>query len=99
MGDVLFLLVLVAPLLGIYYLLIRPAQRRQRQLIETRASLAPGQDVMTTSGLHGRIRGIQDEVVLLEVADGVVLRFAIGAIGVVSPPPGGAPGASDAPEG
>jgi preprotein translocase subunit YajC len=97
-GDILFLLVLVAPLLGIYYLLIRPAQRRQRELADTRSSLAPGQDVMTTSGLYGRIRGIQDDVVLLEVADGVVLRFAAGAIGAVSPPPGGPPSSSDAPE-
>ncbi|HUW16649.1 MAG TPA: preprotein translocase subunit YajC [Actinomycetes bacterium] len=97
MGDVLFLLVLVAPLFGIWYLLIRPAQRRQRELADVRSSLAPGQDVMTTSGLHGRIRGVLDDVVLLEVADGVVLRFAAGAIAVVSPA-GGPAESPDAPE-
>jgi preprotein translocase subunit YajC len=86
MGDVLFLLVLAAPLFGIWYLLIRPAQRRQRELAEVRASLTPGQDVMTSSGLHGRIQAVQDDVVLLEVADGVVLRFAAGAIAVVASP-------------
>ena len=93
MQDVLYLLVLAAPLFGIWYLLIRPAQRRQRELAEVRSSLAPGQDVMTTSGLHGRIRAVQGDVVLLEVADGVVLRFATGAIAVVTPT-----GSPDAPE-
>lgn len=86
MGDVLTLLVLALPLLGFWFLLVRPAQRRQREAAQLRATLVPGQEVMTTSGLFGTIRVVDGDVVHLEVADGVVLRFAGGAVATVVSP-------------
>jgi preprotein translocase subunit YajC len=95
MGDVLTLLVLVLPLLGFWFLLVRPAQRRNREVALLRSSLQPGQEVITTSGLFGTIRAVEGEVVHLEVADGLVLRFVSGAIGTVVNP---AEHLDDAPE-
>ena len=95
MGDVLTLLVLALPLLGFWFLLVRPAQRRQREAAQLRATLVAGQEVMTTSGLFGTIRAVDGDVVHLEVADGVVLRFAAGAVATVVSPTGNA---GDAPE-
>jgi preprotein translocase subunit YajC len=84
MGDVLFLLVLIAPILGIWLLFIRPAQRRSQEAAQMVALLQVGQDVITTSGLYGTITGLDDDSVLLAVAPGVELRFDRRAIGRVN---------------
>src|SRR3954454_12478037 len=65
MGDVLFLIVLIAPILGIWLLFIRPAQRRSQETAQLVAHLQVGQDVITTSGVYGTITGLDDESVLL----------------------------------
>lgn len=97
MGDLGTLLLLALPLVAIWLLIMRPAQRRQRNLATMRSQLQTGMEVMTTAGLYGTVRAIDGEIVMLEVTDGVVLRFAKGAIGSVvtgdddSPPLGGLP--------
>lgn len=83
MGDVGTLLLLALPLVAIWFLIMRPAQRRQRDLAAMRSQLEPGMEVMTTAGLYGTVRAIDGEIILIEVADGVVLRFAKGAVGSV----------------
>jgi preprotein translocase subunit YajC len=62
-------------LLIFYFLLIRPQQKRvqaHRRLVE---SLKKGDDVVTESGLYGTVVGIQDEYVVLKVAENVKVRF------------------------
>lgn len=83
MSDVLYLLVLVAPLVGIWLLLIRPAQRRAQEAAALAAAVQVGQEVVTTSGLFGRITGLDEGTVQLQVAPGVELRFDRRAIGRV----------------
>jgi len=69
-----------------YVFLVRP-QRRQvaahRALV---ASLDVGDQVITSGGIFGIVRGIEDGTVDLEVASGVVLRVARGAIAQRVPP-------------
>jgi preprotein translocase subunit YajC len=52
-----------------YFLLIRPQQRQAKARQEMLKALKKGEDVVTTGGLHGKIVGITDKVVTLEVAD------------------------------
>lgn len=77
------------PLLGIallfWLLIIRPASRRQKELARMQSSLEVGDEVVLTSGFLGTVRELDDETVRLEVADGVVVRVARGAIGTVAP--------------
>jgi preprotein translocase subunit YajC len=86
MSDVLFLLVLVAPIAGIWWLLIRPAQRRAQAAAQLSASVTVGQHVVTTSGLFGTVTGLDDRTVRLQVAPGVELQFDRRAIGRVLGP-------------
>lgn len=72
-------------LLAFYLLVIRPARTRQRDALRLQESLAPGQEVMTTSGLIATISAVTDDEVLLEAAPGVVLRWAKPAVGRVLP--------------
>lgn len=83
MSDVLYLVVLAAPLVGIWLLLIRPAQRRSQAAAALAASVQVGQEVVTTSGLFGRVTELDEGTVTLLVAPGVELRFDRRAIGRV----------------
>ncbi|MBW3561460.1 MAG: preprotein translocase subunit YajC [Actinobacteria bacterium] len=69
-------LVVFAVFIGLmYFLLIRPQRKRQKEQEEMISSLNRGDDVITIGGLHGRIQALTEEVVDLEVTDDVVLRF------------------------
>jgi preprotein translocase subunit YajC len=74
------LLYLVLLVLAFFLLVVLP-QRRQlaahRALV---ASLEVGDEIITTGGIHGTIRAIEETVLRVEVADGVVLRLARGAV-------------------
>lgn len=58
-----------------YFLLILPAQRRQKKTREMMAGLKTGDRVITTSGILGTIVSLEDNVVILRVADQVKMRF------------------------
>ena len=70
---------------GIFYLLvIRPQQKKQRQLQQEREellnALKPGDKVVTSGGIYGTIVAVRDNTVTLRIADKVsveVLRSAI----------------------
>jgi preprotein translocase subunit YajC len=80
MGDVVLVVLLAIPLIGIW-LLIRGQQRRSQEAAELAARLHVGQDVITTSGLYGTIAGLDDTTVTLQVAPGVEMRFDRRAVG------------------
>jgi preprotein translocase subunit YajC len=57
-----------------YFLLIRPQQKRSRQQKEFLEGLKRGDEVVTTGGIHGKITGITDSVVTMEIADKVRIK-------------------------
>lgn len=57
-----------------YILLIRPQQKRTKQHREFLNSLKKGDEVITSGGIHGRVTGITENVVTLEVADKVRVK-------------------------
>jgi len=77
-------LVTLLPLLGIgavfYFILIRPQQRQRRAQQELTRSVEVGDEVLTSSGIFGRVVEVDDEAVVLEVAPDTRLRFVRGAI-------------------
>jgi len=66
-----------------YFLLIRPQQKKQKEQQNMLSNLAYGDMVMTTGGIHGKITGLTDTVVTLEIADKVRIKVARSAIGAV----------------
>ena len=83
-------LVSLLPLIGIallfWLLLIRPASKRQKELARMQASLKTGDEVMLTSGIFGTLRSTDGDHVLVEIAEGVTVKVARGAIGQVAQP-------------
>jgi preprotein translocase subunit YajC len=59
-----------------YMLLIRPQQKRQRQLQETIAKLKNGDRIVTTGGVIGVITSIRDTSLLIRSADKSILEIA-----------------------
>ena len=57
-----------------YFLLIRPAQKKQKKHQELINQLKKGDHVITSSGITGVIYGLTDSFVILEVADKVRIR-------------------------
>jgi len=69
--------IMMAVLFAIFYfLIIRPQQKKQKELKEMLASLNYGDLVLTSGGLQGKITGLTDAVVTLEVADKVRVKVS-----------------------
>ena len=63
-----------------YVLLIRPQQKRQRQLQETISSLKTGDRVITTGGIIGVITMVRENTFMIRSADKTILEIARSAI-------------------
>ncbi|MBO7280653.1 MAG: preprotein translocase subunit YajC [Bacteroidaceae bacterium] len=63
-----------------YFLMIRPQQKRQKQIENFRNGLQTGQEVVTSGGIYGKVKSIDGNIVNVEVANGVVMRFDRSAI-------------------
>ncbi len=70
-------------LVAFYFLILRPQRARARQAQQLQATMAPGIEVMTTSGIYGTVREIRDDSIVLEVSPGSTLRISKGAVGRV----------------
>ncbi|MER7417492.1 preprotein translocase subunit YajC [Micromonospora peucetia] len=74
-------ILMIALLFGVmYFMMIRPQQKRRREAESMQSALAPGDEVVTIGGLYGTVTGVDDDTVLLEVAPGVQTRYARPAI-------------------
>jgi preprotein translocase subunit YajC len=72
---------------GFFFLIVRPQRRQIAAHRALLASLGVGDDVITAGGVYGTIRALRDDVIELEIADGVVIRLARAAIARPAGPP------------
>ncbi len=88
-GSVVPELVSLLPIVGIaflfWFLIIRPASKRQRELSRMQGALEIGDDVMLSSGIFGTLAAVEGENLHVLVADGVTIKVARGAIANVVP--------------
>ncbi|WP_435825660.1 preprotein translocase subunit YajC [Micromonospora zamorensis] len=74
-------ILMIALLFGVmYFMMIRPQQKRRKEAEAMQSNLGPGDEVVTIGGLYGTVTGIEDDTVLIEVAPGVQERYARPAI-------------------
>ena len=59
----------------IYMLIMRPQQKKQKQLAEMLRNLQKGDKVLTQSGIYGTIAQIDEKTILLQVADKVQIKI------------------------
>lgn len=58
-----------------YFVLIRPQQRQAKEQQQLIAALKKGDDVITASGLLGKVHAVDDKLVTLEIASNVRVRM------------------------
>ena len=63
-----------------YFLLIRPNAKKQKELQKMLSELKKGDDVVTTGGILGRITGMKDDEITVQVQEGVRIRVLRSAI-------------------
>jgi len=66
-----------------YFLLIRPQQKRAKDHRNLLSNLKEGDQVITSGGIYGRITGIRDDKITLEISDKVRVKVNRGNIGGV----------------
>jgi len=81
LDQMLHMLSLLGITVGIvYFMIIRPQQRKQKETAAMLSSIKKGDRVLTTGGLFGTVVGTKDDVVVLKVADDVKMEFSRQAI-------------------
>lgn len=79
---------ILLPLIAIfaYFLMIRPAKSRQRQQQEMSNALTPGVEVRTIGGMLATVKAVDGDVVVLEPAPGVEVRYIRQAVAAITSP-------------
>lgn len=81
-GGMQMILLMVVLFAIMYFFMIRPQNKKQKEIQKFRNSLQVGDKVITIGGMHGTVKNIDEEAktVTLEVATGVKIVFAKDAI-------------------
>lgn len=64
-----------------YFVLIRPQQKKQQESRKMIDQLKEGDTVVTLSGIHGTIKKIKEDTVMLQIADNVRVKINRASIG------------------
>ena len=58
-----------------YFLMIRPQQKERKKHQQLLQNVKKGDNVVTTSGIHGLVTGINDNIISLEIAENVRIKL------------------------
>jgi preprotein translocase subunit YajC len=79
-GGITLFLPLILIMVIFYFLMIMPAQKRQKKVNEMLKNLKNGDKVITNGGIYGTIVGLEDDAVQLRIADQVKIKISRSAI-------------------
>ena len=80
MQDLAQILPLILIVLAFWFLVIRPARKKQQEMNRIQSSVSVGSEVMLGSGIFGRVTAVADESLQLEVAPGTTIKVARQAV-------------------
>jgi preprotein translocase subunit YajC len=66
-----------------YFMIIRPQQKRQKERQKMLDALEKGDKILTSGGIYGTVIGIEEKIVLVQIADNVKVKVDRGSIGSV----------------
>ena len=74
-------IIMIVVLIGIFYFfMIRPQQKRQKEIRKFREGIKNGDNVITAGGIYGRVREIKDNLFVIEIASGVKISVDKGSV-------------------
>lgn len=68
------IIMIVALIAIFYFMMIRPQQKKQKQIKQFREGLKKGDNVITAGGIYGKVKEIKDAYFLISVADNTTLK-------------------------
>lgn len=68
-----------------YFFMIRPQQKQQKKRQEMLNTIDVGAEVITIGGIHGQVKELNEDTVLIDVNKGMTLKMQRSAIGSVVP--------------
>ena len=74
-GGSMMWILLIAMFAIMYFFMIRPQNKKQKEIANFRKSLQVNQSVITAGGIHGTIKEITDDYIVLEIASNVRIRI------------------------
>jgi preprotein translocase subunit YajC len=63
-----------------YFFMIRPQMKRQKEIKKFRESLQAGDKVITSGGIHGKIKELKEDYVMLEIANNIIIKIDKGSV-------------------
>ncbi len=69
-----------------YFMIIRPQQKRQKERQQLLESVKKGDKIITIGGVHGTVAGIEEKSILIEISDGVKVKYEKTAISSINRP-------------
>jgi preprotein translocase subunit YajC len=74
------IIMIVALFAVFYFLMIRPQQKRQKEIKKFREGLKKGDNVITAGGIYGKIKEVKDTTFLVSVSDNTTLKIDKGSV-------------------
>ena len=68
-------IMLIAMFVIMYFFMIRPQNKKQKEIANFRKSLQVNQSVITAGGIHGTIKEITDDYIVLEITSNVKIKI------------------------
>ncbi len=81
-GGYQMLIFLGLMILVFYFFMIRPQQKKQKQIKEFRENIKKGDKIITIGGIHGKIVDVQDTTFTIEVSDNVKVTIEKAAVAI-----------------
>ena len=78
LANPIFMFVIIIAIM--YFMMIRPQRKRQKEIDNFRRGLQPGVEVVTSGGIYGKIKEVNEGVVVLEIANNVNIRVDISVV-------------------
>jgi len=81
-GGPLSMMMMFALIFGVFYfLVIMPAKKTQKKKEAMIGALKKGDKVVTSGGIYGTVAAVEDQTVLLKIAENTKIRISKSAIG------------------
>lgn len=74
LGGMMQILPIVLIFVVFYFFMIRPQSKRQKEIKKQREAMQPGDKVVTSGGIYGKVKEIKDTTVIVEIADNVRIK-------------------------
>ena len=74
-------IILIAFAAIFYFLMIRPQSKRAKQQKEMLSAIKSGDEIVTAGGVYGRVKNVEDNVIVLEIAANTEITLQKGSIG------------------